>query len=293
MIPADNTEELVEQMHLKTRPLTDERILKDAFASLEKSSQSAYRKTTHSSNLKRFVIATAAAAAVVIAWAGTHFLISDYSKLSAPKQIFNALDKDENFCISNYRAGSEVPFEQVWVSKQLEMKMFSKIEANSNFMTLWDISRNVKISEQGPRNIEKTEPITEKMETELEKSLVRIFSLSRFSSIGEIPKTAAWQKVHDPIIVNQVPDTQVFELSWQQKNSAGQMQYFKWRIFLSANNYVPRRTEVYIKSSPNDQYELDSYSIISHPGEEEIKDRIRENFGPIISSPEYQPTGGQ
>jgi hypothetical protein len=179
------------------------------------------------------------------------------------------------------------------VSKQLEMKMFSTIQANSNLLTLWDISRNVKISSRGPRNIEKTEPITEKMETELEKSLIRFFSLSQFSSLRDIPKNAVWQRSHDVIFGNQLPDTHVFELTWQQENKAGQMQYFKWRIFLTANIYVPRRTELFIKSDNNKPYELDSFSIISHPDQEEVKNKIRENFGPIIRAPEYQPTGGQ
>jgi hypothetical protein len=296
MTYADNTEHLVKQMRLTTRPLTDERILKDAFATLEKSPQSAHRVKAKSNNIKRILAVTSVAAAIVIVWSAAHYLREVYSYQSEPKQIFNDLVKAETFCISNYHANSETPFEQVWVAKQLEMKMFSTIEADNNLMTLWDISRNVKMSSQGARSDLKTVPITKKMHAELDKSLAKVFSLSRFTNLNDIPKNAEWQWDINPNMISLsrvLLRTQVCELTWQQKNSAGKMQYLKWLILLNIDTRLPGKTELYTKSNLDDQYVLASYSIILYPGEEEIKNHIRENFGPIISSPEYQPTGGQ
>jgi hypothetical protein len=79
----------------------------------------------------------------------------------------------------------------------------------------------------------------------------------------------------------------------QQEDSDGKLQYFKWRIFVKEKTFLPKRAELYIKSNAQDDYALVSISIVSYPGEENIKNIIRKNFGPVLSSPQYQPTGGQ
>ncbi|MBN1973447.1 MAG: hypothetical protein JW787_07390 [Sedimentisphaerales bacterium] len=287
MTLADNTERLVEQMRLKTSIAADERILRDAFAKFELSSPFTKKMTLRSNFAAKYIGIAAAAAVIFIFWT----LIMSYAKLASPKKIYNSLVKNENFCISNYLAGQEQPFQQLWVSKSLDIKLFRNIESNSQLLTLWDVSRSNKMVLMDAEKSLKTEPITERMLDEMEKSTVQAFSLSRFTDLKKIPKNIRRHRVHDQKINSQIPDTEVFELSWKQKNSAGKMQYLKWRIFIKEKTNEIKRTELYTKSESDEQYELDSMSIISYPEEEEIKTLIRKNFDTVISYPEYRPTG--
>jgi hypothetical protein len=288
-----NTEYLVQQMHLRTRALTDERILKDAFAQFDKSAP--YTKTTTIKNnvFTRFITIAAAVAIIVFIWSVSHFLIKSNQGLAVPKQVYNTLDKSENYCISNYLAGQEEPFQQMWVLKSVDMKMFRTVEKNSELLTLWDLSKNKKMISQGSLSSLQTEAITDDMLSELDKSMLEIFSLDKFGKLSEIPKNAAYQWIHDAKVDAQFPDSDVFELSWQQEDSDSKMRYFKWRLFVKEKTFILKRMELYVKSNPQDQYALVSISIVSYPGEENIKNIIRKNFGPVISSPQYQPTGGQ
>jgi hypothetical protein len=293
MTLSDNTERLVQQMHLRTRALTDERILKDAFAQFEKSAPYTKTRTIKNNVYTRLVTIAAAVAIVVFIWSVSHFLIKSNQGLAVTKQVYNTLDKSENYCISNYLAGQEEPFQQMWVLKSVDMKMLKNVEKNSELLTLWDLSKNIKMISQGSLSSLQTESITDDMLHELDKTMLQVFSLDKFGKLSEIPKNAAYHWIHDAKVDTQFPDSDVFELSWQQEDSDGKLQYFKWRIFVKEKTFLPKRAELYIKSNSQDEYALVSISIVSYPGEENIKNIIRKNFGPVLSSPQYQPTGGQ
>lgn len=280
MTLADNTERLMEQMSLKTRAVTDQWILNDAFAEFDKSAPVTLTMVIRNNLVIKSLRIAAVAAIVIVIWSVYASLFNN--KFSAPKQIYNDLIKTDNFCISMYHAGQEQAFEQVWASKSLEMTLFRTTEQNRELLTLWDISRKNKMTSIDSAQ---TEKITKEMLNELEESMFYVFSLARFRKFNDIPGNAKLTQI-------QLPDSETFELSWHRKNSEGNNQYFKWRIILEENTNILQRTELYAKSNPKDQYKLDSFSIISYPEQKEIITLIRRNFDIVISTPEYQPTGG-
>lgn len=285
----DYTERRVKAMCLKTTVGTDERILRDAFAKLEKSPAPGRQKRIRIRFRKRFISIAAVGAAAVVLLAVLQAKFS--ARLAAPKQIYSSLEKMGNVCISNYHAGDEEPFEQVWVLKSSDMKMFKSTENDQTLMTLYDIPTHSKMVSLLSVNSVQTEEITDEMLEGLGQAMVQAFSLAQFSRFSDIPKNASWQPVYNPKIISQLPGSQVFDLSWHQKKSDAKMQYFKLRMFVLENTKILRRTELYVKSDLDGEYRLESLGIISYPDEAYIKDLIRSNFGPVVSAPEYRPTG--
>ena len=284
----DKTERRVEAMCLKTTIGMDERILRDAFAKLEKSPAISH-KTSRTKFTKRFISIAAIAAVITIIFFVKQARFN--TRLAAPKQIYTNLEKTGNFCISNYHAEEDMPFEQVWVLKTSDMKMFKNNENGQTLMTLYDIPKHSKMISLLSADSIQTEKITNEMLDDLGKALVQAFSLKQFSNFKEIPKNASWRPVHDTKITSLLPGSDVFDLLWHKKNSEAKMQYFKLRVFVTENTNILRRTELYIKSEPEGEFELVSFSIVSYPDEEYIKDVIRSNFGPMVSLPSYRPTG--
>ena len=284
MALADNTERLIEQLSMKTRIVTDERILKDAFVEFEKSAPYSRKLIIRNTTITKFGGIAAAAAFAVIVWAVYISIFND--NLAAPKKIYNDLASIDNFSISMFHANKEQPFGQIWVSKPLEMSLLKTTTQNSEFLTLWDISRNNKMTSTSSANSIQTEKSThDKLKNELEESVFNVYSLAHFKKINDIPGNAKWAQI-------QSPDSDIFELTWQQKDSDGKLKYYKWRFILENTSNLLKRTELYIKSNPSDQYVLDSFSIISYPEQEDIRTLIIRNFNIVISAPEYQPTGG-
>lgn len=293
MALADNTEQRVEQMRLKTRDVTDQRILNDAFIAFDRSSPYARKITIRNNVVTKYAGIAAAAAVLITIWFAYTSLFSE--KFTAPKQICDDLAQIDNFSISMYLAEQPVesllverdePFQQIWASKPLEMTLLKTTSQNADLLTLWDISRNNKMTSATSDKTAKTENMPHsKMLSELNESVFYTFSLNRFYSISDIPKNAKWTQI-------QSNDSKVFELLWHQKDSVGKQQYFKWRIMLNENTNLLERTELYIKSYSEDQYKLDRFCVISHPLQDEIRTIILENFNIVISPPQYLPTGG-
>ena len=97
--------------------------------------------------------------------------------------------------------------------------------------------------------------------------------------------------MYDRNIINQHPDSDVYELTWPQENAAGKMENIKWRMFLAVNSNKIKRSDVYKKSSPDEQYKLEGLAVISYLQKEEIKTIIQNNFDLIRSEPVHRPTG--
>jgi len=283
MTLADNTEQRVEQLHLKTRDVTDQRILNDAFIEFEKSAPYTQTITIRNNIITKYSGIAAVVAFLITIW----FLYASLSPrgFTAAKQICEDLTKIDNFSISMYLADQKEPFQQIWASKPIEMTLLKNTNQNSDLLTLWDISRNNKMISTIADNPTQTENMTHsKMLSELEEYIFYTYSLNRFYSISDIPKNAKWKQI-------QSTDSKVFELSWHQKDSVGKQQYYKWRIILNDNTNIPERTELYLKSNSDNQYILDRFCVISHPQQSEIRTIILEYFDIVINPPQYLPTG--
>jgi hypothetical protein len=290
MNPADNIEQTIEKLHIATKPETDERILDDAFAALEKAIKAPshkagrnVRQNIFSNKILKF--AAVAAAIIVIS---VLFLQGTISTMNTPGKIDAALTKAENICITKFLADNTEPYEQQWLSTTLNVKMIKSIENNRMQFALWDIPNKTKMQTFLSSNTVRTEPITENMLAEFEESMIQNSGLLQFFQKGNIPKDAVWKPVVDPAVTTQYPGTKIYELTWHQQGATeGEITYRKWRIFADAKTNLPARAEWYTNLQPDGQYGLESYTLFSYPKQEEIQTVIRSVFGPARRQPEY------
>lgn len=285
----NDVENTIRKLHIATKPETDECILDDAFAALEKSvkapSPEVGRLVRQNIFLNRMIKLAAVAAAVILIFA--LFLEKPSLMTNVPGLIDTALAKAENICIEKFRAGGTEPYEQQWLSTTLNVKLLKSVENNRTQFVLWDVPNKTKMQTFLSSNTVRTEPITDNMLTEFEGSMIQNSGLLRYFQKGDIPKDAAWKRAVDPAVTIKYPEAKIYELTWQQGATEGEITYIKWRIFADAKTNLPARAELYTKLQPEKEYEIESYTVFSYPKQEEIQTIIRSVFNPARRQPEY------
>lgn len=296
MEPADNIERAIEQLHMTTRAETDQRILDDAFTALlgsasRKPSRIGIRRW-RMPVMRRIAIPAAIAAAILVAF--VIFVSLPLRKTATLKQIQTTLAKTDNICISTFRAGETEPFQQLWASKPLGVKLFKIGRGNQAQFTLWDVPNGAKRTKYVSSANIQTETIPEPMPAELEKLEVEFFGLVPFSDVNGIPPDAQWSHLDDPKVAAAIPGAEVYELTWVTKRTtSGVGLHRMWRLFADARTNRPKRAEWYTKHTPEDEYGFEIFAVVSYPSEGEIQTLVRNTFGPRPSDdPEYISTPG-
>jgi hypothetical protein len=289
MSSEENIERAIAELNLTTRAETDRRILEDAYAALGKAARK-QQQTTGGQIWQRvlrnrFAMRAAIAAMILLAFA--LFFTMQNEKTVQIKGIYRALNKAENIHISEFEAGRPVPEQQVWASENLGVKLFKTESGNQAQYTLWDTKNRVKMIKFMSSNAIQTEPITQQMLDEFEKSAAGAADLLPFSNRNNIPKDAQWNRMDEQTLSTAVPGTKAYELTWIAKiTTTGAVIYRKWRVFIEVRTDLPKRIEWYSKTRPDNEYKLDTFAIIAYPSEDEIQNTIRNIFG-RPENPEY------
>ncbi len=292
MNPADNIERRIEQLHIATAAETDKRILDDAFVALHKGLQSQRLSIWQMIASSRIVRPAAVAAVILMAFA---LLLSTLNKEAVTlESLRGTLGNAGNICISTFQAGQTDPFQQVWTSQSLKWRLLKIGSDDQAQFALWDIPNKVKMTAY--LSTVQTQPLTEQMLAELEKSVTPYSAIAPFSYMRDIPDSARWSHVDDQAVTAKVPGSEVYELVWTEQGTTSEIvAYRKWRVFIDARTNLPRRAESYTKSEPGQEYKLESFVIITYPTEREIQDLVANTFGPPDSrtdGPEYRSTPG-
>ena len=297
MNPADNLERSIRQFQVTTSIETDRRILNDAFAALEESTR---EESAEVEPVTRRMIAfpkvlklAAVAAVVLIA-----FALLFKARLPGAielHQIYGALQKTENVCVSSYTPGQAEPIQQVWKSRPLKIVMYrSQTGAQARF-DLFDISNRLKKTRYLTSDAVSSERLAAEAVIRVERSMGDVFELVPFSDMTSAPKGSHWSKVPDKDTGASIPGTKVYELTWPVETFS-----YKCRIFVDAKSNLPKRTEYFFKGKAEDQFQLESTQVATYPTETEIKLLIRETFGPdlgravepgYIGTPAHRPAG--
>lgn len=282
MSSEENIERAIAELNLTTRTETDKRILDDAYAALGKAVRKQQQATEDGIWQRilrnRFAIPAAIAAMILLAFA--LFFTVQNEKTVQIRGVYGALNKAENIHISEFQTGRTVPIQQVWASENLGIKLFKTESGNQAQYTLWDTKNQVRMIKFLSSNAIQTEPITEQMLDELEKSAAAAADLLPFSNRNNIPKDAQWSRIGEQALSNAVPGTKVYELTWTAKSATTEaVVYRKWRVFIEERTNLPKRIEWYSKTSPENEYKLDRFAIIAYPSEDEIQNTVRNIFG--------------
>jgi hypothetical protein len=289
MSSEENIERAIAELNLMTRAETDKRILDDAYSALGKAvrkQQLATRGQIWRRVLRnRFAVPVAIAAVIMLAFA--LFINMPVEKVVKIGGIYGVLNRAENIHISEFQADRTFPEQQLWASESLGIKLFKIESGNKTQYTLWDTKNRVKMIKFLSSNVIQTEPITQQMLAELEKSAAEAADLLPFSNRNNIPKDAQWSRIDEQTLSTAVPGTKVYELTWTAKSATtGAVIYRKWRVFIEDHTGLPERIEWYSKTSPESEYKLDKFAIIAYPSEDEIQNTIRNIFG-RPENPEY------
>ena len=97
-----------------------------------------------------------------------------------------------------------------------------------------------------------------------------------FSDITDIPKDAQWNRVDDKDIETPVPGTEVYDLTWTKK--VPNTEFWKWRVFIDTTTNLPKKTEWYKKAAIENQYTLESVTVVEYPSDSKIEAVIQSTF---------------
>ena len=282
MSSADDIERSIAELNLATRAETDRRILDDAYAALGKATHKQQQMTGvgiwRLIVQSRFAVPTAIAAMILLAF--SLFINFRTDVAINAETIYRALSDVENIHITTYRTGQTSPEQQVWASETLGVKLLKTGLGKQTQYTLWDMKNRIKMVKFLSSNSIQTEPITQSMLTELEKSTVNSADMVPFSDRNDIPQEAQWVRIDDREVSSVVPGTKAYDLNWIDKSTDSQLAlHKKWRVFAENRTGLPKRIEWYSKTDTKDDYGFEKFAVITYPGEDEIQDIIRDIFG--------------
>jgi len=285
MNPTDQIERTIERLHITTRAETDKRVLEDAFAALEKSTQKQSPQIGRDARQRtlRIRMAELAAVAAVILVAFALFFGTRAGKAVGLGEIYEALGRVENVCIATFQPPANEPLRTKWVSQTLNIDM---VKFGEQFV-LWDITNRVRMIRYLSSASVRTEAVSEEMLAKAEKAIHQTFGLLPFAYYKEAPEDAQWSRMDDTQVAAVVPDTKVFELIWQEKSTTSEAIGFrKWRVFVDIRTNLPKRAEHYFQFEPGEGYKFEKFELITYPSEDEIKADIRKIFGPAAGRPD-------
>ncbi|MHC4532740.1 MAG: hypothetical protein ACYS6K_02205 [Planctomycetota bacterium] len=288
MNSADNIERTIEQFALTTRAETDKRILEDAFVVLEKSAQEQSHHIARSARPKtlRIRIAELAAVAAVILVFFAFFFGTPAAKAVTLEQVYQALGKVKNICVSSFGADKSEQYQQVWTSKTMNVMLIEGMKEGQKEYVLWDFPARLIRSKFVFSDLVRTDDISADMFTKMKKSMTGTFGLIPFSDIKDAPVESQWNRVEDPNVSAIVPETEVYELTWPQKSATGNgIKFIKWRFFLDTVTNLPKRVEWYSKLTSEAEYKFDTFFVITYTNESQIQTLIRNTFGWVPVQP--------
>ena len=96
-----------------------------------------------------------------------------------------------------------------------------------------------------------------------------------FSDMPEAPEGAKWQAVANESIETVIPSTQVYDLTWTEKEPDGSMVYNRWRGYIDPETRLPKKIEWWEKRA-EEEYKLLTIIKIAYPTAVEIQTVIRE-----------------
>jgi len=294
MSSLDDIERAIADLNLTTKAETDKRILDDSYAALSKAVHKQQQMTKIGIWSKvirsRFAVPATVAAVIVISFV---LFISTFNKNAVTiEELCRTLGRAGNICVSTFQTGETIPYQQVWTSQSMKMRLLKTGNGSQAQFALWDIPNKVKMTKFLSSDSVQTVPITQQMLDELEKSVTPLSGISPFSYMRDIPEQARWNRISDPEVLVTVPDSEVYELVWtQQGTSSNVVLYRKWRIFIDARSNLPKRAESYVRSRLEQEYTLESFVIIAYPSEDEITNIIQDVFG-RKDNPEFIGTPG-
>lgn len=284
MSTADDLERRIEKLQVTTRAQTDEHILEDAFTELESSArekaamggQGVFLRTL--GNGTKGLVAVAIVILVIFAL----FLSMPSAKAVTLAQIYQAVGRVRNICISEFTVNKGEPERREWISETLNVVF---CETQKEFILL-DYNKGERKTKSLKTNSIRTESLSPDVVKNGMEFLQGRFGLLPFSDILTAEMKGQWNQVDVNSISPVIPDTEVYDLTWISLNNETNTIYNKWRVFVDVKTDLPVRADWYkkelfhkMKSYSDDDYVLQTLKVVTYPTEAEILALIENIFG--------------
>ncbi len=223
-------------------------------------------------NIRLFAKPVAAAAAVLI----ITLLVFNVpvTKGVGLSQIYKALGRIKDVCISTFIPGQSKPIRERWISGNLD-KMILK---NNTQYVLWDVKAKSKKSKDLNTGSTVTTMLNDDAILKAEKTMKSPWGLLPFEDISELPPDAQWQPVTGEVFENTVARTEVYDLTWTEEELIGAINYNKRRFYIDTKTNLPKRIERFRKQSEEQEYELLDIKKIGYPDSVEVQGLVKD-FG--------------
>jgi RNA polymerase sigma factor (sigma-70 family) len=231
-------------------------------------SESELKQTRLHGRARRFMKPAAAAAAILIV-----VLLGVYGSIAKAvdlDRIYEALKHIRDVHITTYAPEQPEPAQEVWVSTELNAKMFK----TGLQYVLWDLTdKTVKSKDSGTDSVT-TAQISEYTLGEVRSTMDVPWGLLPFDNIAAVPQHAQWGRVDDESIEISITDTVIYDLIWTEKTLRGSTTHKKWRGYLDAETKLPKRIERWEKLPEEEVYELSTVTEVAYPKTEDIQTAI-------------------
>jgi len=199
-------------------------------------------------NLKQYVKPAAAAAAILIV--GLLVFYGPVAKGVDLGQVYKALKQVKNLHFTTFDIEEPEPIQEVWVSRALNIKM-SKTKTES---VLWDARNKSRKSKDFGTGSIKIASVDNDVLAKVEETMKAPWGLLPFEDISKVPPGANWRPVADEDIETIIPHTEVYDLTWVEKELGSTVVYEKWRGYIDIETKLPKRIERWEKRA--EEYRL-------------------------------------
>lgn len=231
-------------------------------------------KTGSHTRLKRGWI-PAAVAAMLFILVGLFFNTST-AKAVTLEQVFNAITKIKNVCVTRFATGQSKSSHKEWVSQSMSIKLFEL----PNLFVLWDVNKGQKWHCDRACETISITTMPDDMLAKAKKSIDRSFGLLPFLDISDVPPNASWTKL-DKASLNKslLTDIEVYDLAWTVATDTTTIEYRKWRVFVDVQTNLPKKTERFFKTDQEGEYVHETTIIVKYPDENTVMAAIKDVFG--------------
>jgi hypothetical protein len=213
--------------------------------------------------------AVAAAAILVVSFL---FINAPVAKAVDLSQVYDAIARIKNVCISRFEAGKAEPYHKEWVSQTMNIRVFE----SQDEVVLWDIADGVrKVKSLVSGTLETTRP-SEALLSKFGDAVANSFGLMPFSRMADVPEDALWSRVDDTRVAALVPGTEVYDMEWVESEDRWAQ---KTRFWVDLESNLPRRAESYRKDLISGGEYVPSMTIeVEYPTDSEIQALVHSYF---------------
>ncbi len=226
----------------------------------------------------RPLLKTAVAAAAVILIASALVMNTSTAGAVSLQQVYKAIERiknvyiagfapDQNAYIAGFAPDQTEPFQQIWVSKTLNIYMTK----TGNEFVLNDIGSGIRKTKNPVTGIAAEGLLTGQAAAAIEKMMAGSLGLMPFYNMSQVPADAKWSRITDESMEAAAEGIEVYELKWIKEAYEGYGVFSKWRLFVDPQTNLLRRTEFYQQLTPDSRFTLTAVRLIEYPDENEIR----------------------